>query len=75
MAKGCNFTAIGKGVFPIDMLRYDRCFPSSSESATWLSYRNRDDDNKELPRKVALTSDTCDRPTEARWNSFGWKVT
>jgi len=63
-------TVEGRGEFPTDMLRYDRCFPASERESYQLDRRG------EL-RKVELTSVHSTHlwnPTEARWNSFGWRV-
>jgi len=63
----------------VDMLRYDGCYPSDTQSAVNLTYCHRC--TKELtskPRQVHLTSrierGVCPDPTDARWNSFGWRV-
>ncbi len=68
-----KFTVQGTGVFPFDMLRYDRCFPASSEAAS-----NMGDDRmyNHVTREVELTSDQKRgwRPTEARWRSFSWRI-
>ena len=79
MAQFLKFTVEGCGTFPVDMLRYDGCYPRDTESAVALTYCHRC--TKELtsqPRQVNLTS-RIERgfdpgPTDARWNSFGWKV-
>ena len=61
-----TFTVIGSGPFPFDMLRYDCCWPYSSEDASRLPLEGR--------RKVTLASGRRGSPTHARWESFGWKV-
>jgi len=65
-----TFTVIGHGTFPLDMLRYDACYPIDSESVSGLEY---DRDNRHEPRKVQLRSH-LNSPTNARWASFGWLV-
>ena len=63
----------GSGVFPVDMLRRDKCFPVSEEDAISIVC---DDDE----RIVELQTHRATKPgnsaywTEARWASFGWKV-
>jgi hypothetical protein len=80
------FTVEGAGEFPVDMLRYDRCFPISYED--WLKMHVRYTDypygggvEGKFPdaterRRVRLASQSrsfsC--PTVARWESFNWQV-
>lgn len=64
-----TFKAAGGGEFPVDMLRYDRCYPRASEDAGRLCLGNLDRKEK---RTVELVSDQT--PTAARWSSFGWTV-
>src|SRR5678816_4294668 len=57
----------GKLSFPVDMLRYDACWPASTESALEIV--------SERPHEgchVRLRSHYP--PTEARWESFGWRI-
>lgn len=67
-----TFEVRGTGAFPIDMLRYDMCWPDreSPDSAQLQAQSHR-------PRgsgawSVVLTG--AKPPTEGRWNSFGWKI-
>lgn len=56
--------------FPIDMLRYDHCFPDSQTDATTISSSlNNRSTNKRHVRVVMERE-----PTRARWESFGWTV-
>jgi hypothetical protein len=65
------FTVTGQGAFPLDMLRYDRCWP----------YDGQDVQNID-PRvtgfrgvRLAMPARTrADEPTVDRWKSFGWQV-
>ena len=63
-----KFTVKGAGEFPIDMLRYDSCYPLSQEDVNKFWW--------DEVREVTLISvKRCKSgPTEGRWNSFGWKV-
>jgi hypothetical protein len=66
-----TFTVEGAGEFPMDMLRYDRCFPRNEKDA------NAAQDRERGRRQVELTRPHCEAywtPTEGRWQSFGWKV-
>lgn len=66
--KTFTFTVSGSGPFPTDMLRYDTCWPASSEDAEKLLTRGR--------RSVTLRSSSeVGKPTTGRWQSFGWWVT
>ena len=71
--KTVHFTVTGSGTFPLDMLRYDRCFPRDSTDCALM-------DNSDYQRKrtVRLAIDDARRGrsavTEARWQSFGWTV-
>lgn len=61
----------GKGKFPIDMLRYDSCWPRTPEDV-WFIDMNAEDPDYRKSRDVCLSSNHA--PTIARWNSFGWEV-
>lgn len=65
------FKVTGKGYFPVDMLRYDHCYPADSESATKL-LRSHNGASFLEPRTISLRS--LKAPTVGRWESFGWKV-
>lgn len=67
------FEVEGTGSFPIDMLRYDSCWPKSEGSDSLeveSSFRPRKAGN--IRRRVTLIG--LSEPTGARWASFGWKV-
>jgi hypothetical protein len=68
MIQTSAFKVRGSGEFPYDMLRYDQCYPMTTDDAVRLGYGGR--------RDVVLISNT-DRmrrvgPTIKRWESFGW---
>lgn len=61
-------TVRGSGIFPVDMLRYDSCYPASQEDASKLL----DDDYREI--RISRTSELKGSTfTVARWQSFGWQ--
>ena len=62
-----KFVVKGAGRFPVDMLRYDTCYPHQPEDAAAIL-------DKEM-RKVELVTLMNGEPTRARWESFGWMVT
>src|SRR4051812_9610916 len=59
-----TFVVEGRGAFPTDMLRYDRCTPYAQEDVHWMEGTAN--------RSVKMVSDR--EPTPARWLSFGWSV-
>lgn len=66
-----RFAVRGKLAFPLDMLRYDACYPATQEAITEIHDSFFRHDTKE--RVVELTSQ-LGAPTGARWSSFGWRV-
>lgn len=75
-----NFTVRGRGEFPLDMLRYDCCWPQGGDDVEAISpcYETAAD-RKELDvRSVRLSRwvRTKREPvaTNGRWDSFNWTV-
>ena len=61
--KFIRFSVTGRGTFPVDMLRYDRCFPvGTGQEAIQSEYLSE-------TTKVILEGAHC---TVGRWLSFGW---
>jgi predicted metalloprotease len=66
-----EFTVQGSSPFPMDMLRYDQCWPYRGEDVSGIdstgdwSYRSRS-----VTLHTIAASITPDR-----WRSFGWIVT
>ncbi len=60
----------GSGEFPVDMLRYDSCFPLEGQDASKLGHDRREHRCVVLCRRGA----SADGATGARWASFGWRV-
>lgn len=79
-----DFTVEGRGDFPLDMLRYDQCWPADSAAVTAIETTY----GSELERhgstvaqqpglrriRLRKVSGSGIGPTEGRWNSFGWRV-
>ena len=65
-----RFDVEGRGTFPMDMLRFDRCFPISHEAS-----RNMEPDITST--RVVQLEAVSPRGliTPERWQSFGWTVT
>jgi hypothetical protein len=65
----------GRVPFPMDMLRYDRCFPASEgESYKIFSTIKRENDGPVLVELVAVSVRPDWAPTDMRWASFSWRV-
>jgi hypothetical protein len=68
-------TFAGRSSFPVDMLRYDNCYPvselDSNTIASSLRARGFGNDGHEFQVTVETTSRF--EFTLARWESFGWK--
>lgn len=63
-----EIAVVGRGDFPIDMLRYDSCAPLAQTDAFKIT------EGHDL-RVIDLEMFTQGRgPTDARWRSFGWIV-
>lgn len=67
-----EFTVVGNGPFPLDMLRYDSCWPKT-QADVQVVYYSHHEGRHTLDRR-AVTLSGGQRPTEARWASFGYKV-
>jgi hypothetical protein len=73
MARIASFKVSGKGTFPVDMLRYDMCWPRNSSDANSI-LTPADRAERAAPREVHLETARKVDPTFARWASFGWVV-
>ena len=67
-----QFTVIGRGEFPMDMLRYDGCYPKSEKDTVTM----QSDGLREVMLHKTLNwgHSKIWSPTVGRWNSFGWAV-
>jgi hypothetical protein len=68
-----TYDVIGPAPFPIDMLRHDECWPTTSEDAVMVqtaSVRDSVSINKRF--RISITSGR--EPTPSRWGKFGWGV-
>lgn len=64
-----TFTVTGRGSFPLDMLRYDQCFPFGPDDVA-----NMDVGQRREVRLVHYGEQRHWEPTKDRWASFGWVV-
>jgi hypothetical protein len=77
MAKKFNrweYLVVGKGAFPIDMLRYDNCWPATADDSAMIPLSSRSDYGTSPRDAIPIKLRGLLPPTEARWNSFGWRV-
>jgi len=70
-----TFTVEGQGRFPIDMLRYDSCYPASESESCKLS-ESVENGGLAVRRVELACRNDRERwtPMAARWESFGWTV-
>ncbi|HTE37507.1 MAG TPA: hypothetical protein VK634_19765 [Reyranella sp.] len=67
-----KFVVEGRGQFPIDMLRYDQCYPDSQDDSAAIG-----DGYVGSTRRAVLCTDNVNmnwQPNVARWASFNWRV-
>ena len=62
-----EYIVTGRSAFPLDMLRYDQCWPMSSSDVAKMDAAIS---NPREPRSIVMCSYT--QPTIERWKSFGW---
>lgn len=74
-----EFDVTGSWPFPVDMLRYDRCTPSTEGDSHVIMQTIRHDsadivDGTPRVRVLAQGKPRNWTPTHGRWESFGWRV-
>lgn len=69
-AKTYRYTVGGHGGFPLDMLRYDCCWPERGVDV--VAIVDLTQNVTSMWHAVQLVSNKP--PTEERWGSFGWRV-
>lgn len=71
-----DFTVEGRGDFPLDMLRYDECWPADGDSALRLIKKDKEDraPGETTFRQVNLRTNRSVNIHPKRWDSFNWKV-
>ncbi len=66
-----HFTVEGEGYFPMDMLRYTASYPAEKDSIFMLSGAHQ----QQRSIRIGMTHvGVTPFVAEARWLSFGWKV-
>lgn len=80
-----RFEVVGRGAFPLDMLRHDCVFPAGPEDAASIGFAldhqarrdHRIRNGQGATFRIQLIryhSQHYWEPTEGRWLSFGWSV-
>lgn len=76
-----TFEVAGQFMFPLDMLRYDHCFPADQDAVMALAQALRLETDlsgrRVRPWRVQLgrwARGKMDQPTVSRWESFGVSV-
>lgn len=66
-----RFNVRGAGLFPMDILRCDRCTPLGNRDVSLMCMR---DPHNERELTLMSYQNFKWKPTEARWKSFGWVI-
>lgn len=69
-----KYTVEGRWPFPVDMLRRDRAVGASPEDAKAIVDLSGAVPEEKDERKAVICILSEERPTKARWKSFGWIV-
>lgn len=74
-----SFSVNGGTAFPLDMLRYDACYPKGSDDASRINdtidrSMARPDGQREPIWLVHRGNERTWQPTTGRWSSFLWGV-
>jgi hypothetical protein len=69
-----KFEVEGSGEFPIDMLRYDQCWPTDTADALKIRPAYGGDGSGLERRTISLSTTGKYVPTRGRWDSFTWRV-
>lgn len=69
-----EFTVEGRGYFPIDMLRYDACWPMTQEDVCRMTIDGTSRGMKADSEPVKVRMASHREPTAGRWASFGWHI-
>ena len=78
MPRTATFSVQGESPFPLDMLRHDGCWPADTESV-WniyisITHGAIQSSLKSAPARPTIRLRSTEKPTVARWASFGWRV-
>ena len=71
-----RFKVKGRFDFPVDMLRYDACWPADVEATSHMEYSFKEPSREGYEVTLAHWAANSNwEPTHGRWASFGWNVT
>lgn len=70
-----KFKVEGSGDFPVDMLRFDGCYPRTTEDAMNLKLGEFDRTKRRSIELLMPVENRQREPSTDRWNSFGWIIT
>ncbi len=68
-----TFVVNGSGSFPVDMLRYDCCYPES-QADVQRAFCERGERVVHLVSQCGEKRHAEQIPTDDRWESFTWRV-
>jgi hypothetical protein len=68
------FAVEGVGEFPIDMLRYDQCWPITPLDAAKIADSYQSVNTKGYARRRVALCSANHKITPERWASCGWRV-
>lgn len=71
-----EFVVEGSSPFPIDMLRYDACYPATSADCEIITGYGYDGEKVRvtLKHRVLKNENPQACPERGRWSSFKWQV-
>jgi hypothetical protein len=74
-----NAVVSGRSAFPLDMLRYDSCFPATQDDVGKIITSTERDPKKRSEEDVYIAirrvvGNSSHPWTEGRWASFGWHL-
>jgi len=73
-----RFTVEGSGPFPLDMLRYDQCYPATQQAVDQILVSMDETriigERRQIELFVAHPIRQHHKLTPERWESFGWTI-
>ena len=70
-----RFKVRGQTAFPVDMLRYDRCWPETREDSKEIERFVRQEVNATgCVGLLSVSNNSNWRPASDRWRAFGWSL-
>ena len=69
-----KFTVTGVGPFPVDMMRFEECWPEGIADANAIERSFTEGAGRVQVRLCCEQTAAMSRPTAKRWESFNWRV-